>query len=692
MKHTLLTLTACLLTSPVLLKAATPKNNSTPYPATIQIDLTKARAIRVGAFEKSDLDRNIYFRSYYPPGSFSVDRNRELGEIGAVPGRGILAFRPSVDENNLGGLEQDAAHPGQPTPESLKTTLNSYVTAFQNAAWQYPGARHAMAFSGYPEWMRAPKPGAPKKELLEDYEKFLQEVPLPEFYPLCAEIISAWFDTLKASNCSPPSWWTIQNEPGGEWDDQLANLTRVVADGLRKNHPEVKVSGPCSAWPYPGADWKSWENTQKPFIEQAGDCVGAYDLHFYSKGHWSLPPDPAWQAKRVPEPSLYEAQRLGIGTVWEYGRLDAYLDLFAAYHMQFFQVSQPKPMIISEFGHQTVHPQFGPWKNDFKPWLYMTTVIRQWLTYMERPEVELTVPFILGESAKGHAPQRGMAIYTRPDAPDDFSVKVTRFREFYEFFKELKGRRVPTQVADGQQGDALRVRSFLDGKVAYLLIHNSRGFPRHPAVASIEANLGRDAKGQPIRIVNTEVRRLYYEGNIPDPQRDETASGGLHIEQIADYQLLADLSKLELRGEETAIVRLTLSAEPQTESRVTEIFSYAPATLLEIKPGEPLEIKLPLTKWPGRIVGARVSLGLARDGGFAENPEVKVNGVALSDFDVTWSKDVKNFHGLAVGKVPLTSLREGENTLTLSFPRMESGGFPRLVTAKLVTEHENPTP
>ena len=469
----------------------------------------------------------------------------------------------------------------------------------------------------------------------------------------------------------------------------LAALTRMTAETLRKDNPEIKVCGPCHAWPYPNGDWKAWEK-QRRFIELAGDCVGAYDLHFYSKGHWSLPPEPEWQKRRVPEPSLYEAQRLGINTVWDYGRLDAYLDLFAAYHMQVWRASQPKPMIISEFGNQTVYPQMGPWNNDFKPWLYMTTVIRQWLTYMERPEVELTIPFILGESDLGVAARRGQAVYTRPGGNENPELKPTRFRDFFRFFKELDGRRIFSVVEDGRHGEALRVRSFLDGKVAYLLIHNSKGFPRHHAQFSIDATLGKDNEGKPVKVERAEIRRLYYEGNIPDPQRDETCTGILNIEQVSDYKPLDSLDKIELRGEETAIVRLTLSGVPQTTARLTEISSYASSTLQDVTPEKPQEFKIPIAKWPGRIVSAHLYLGIARDGGFTENPKVMVNGKEVEDLDITWSKGIKDFHAPVIGSIAPENIVQGENTVSVVFPASTPrDGWPKIVTAKIVATHEN---
>jgi agarase len=666
-----------------------------PYAAKVTVDAGKERVIQLGSFIKSELDRNIYFRSYYAPGTYDLERTREMGVIGAVPGRGILTFAQTQDEYNQGHLEEDPARPGYPTAESLERTLNSYVDSFQMSAWLYPGVPFAMAFANYPEWTRI-REEKPREEgaLLEDWEKyFVRQEPSPEVYPLAAQILADWFSTLKAKGAATPEWYTIYNEPSHAWTGgDLADLTRVVAEALRPQHPEVKVAGPCSAWPYPGADWDIWGKAQKPFIEKAGDILGAYDLHFYSKGNWSLPNEPRWQRHRQPEPSLYEAQRLGVGTVWDYGRLEGYLDLFAAYHMHYFNAAQPRPMIVTEFGRQTIAPQLGPWENDFKPWLYMTTVIRQWLTYMDRPEVELTIPFILGETGVQYGPNRGQTIYRRPNLPQDPTHQVTRFREFYQFFRELEGTRVATRVDDGQHGEALRVRSFLNGNVLYLLIHNSKGFPRHPAKVDLRPALGQDHTGEPVKIVASEIRRLYYEGNIPDPLRDETATGTLHIEQQTGYQPVANLAEILLRGEETAIVRLTLSAVPKLEARITELNSYAPDTLLEIKPGTPMELTVPMAPWPGRVAAARLFLGLARDGGFDANPEVNVNGTVLKDIDLSWSRGVKNFHGLAIGTIPPEILMEGANTVTVTFPDSVSGGHPHLVTARLVVDRENLIP
>lgn len=98
---------------------------------------------------------------------------------------------------------------------------------------------------------------------------------------------------------------------------------------MRAVHPGVLVAGPCLAWP--GGDWRSWRNWQSRFIDLAGDIVDTYDLHFHSKGHWALPRNEVWQRQWVDSPFLLGNRRQGNRTVWDFGRLAAYLDLWNAY-------------------------------------------------------------------------------------------------------------------------------------------------------------------------------------------------------------------------------------------------------------------------------------------------------------------------------------------------------------------------
>ena len=136
-------------------------------------------------------------------------------------------------------------------------------------------------------------------------------------------------------------WWKVESSVDG-----ATNLARFVAS-------------------YHKFTARRWNEQEKSFIDEAGGVVGGYDFHFYSKGCW------AGNTERTElPPSLMEAQWYGINSVWDYGRVDAYLDLVAAHHMSKWG-PKVKPVIITEFGHQSISPQHGPWENEFKPWLYM---------------------------------------------------------------------------------------------------------------------------------------------------------------------------------------------------------------------------------------------------------------------------------------------------------------------------------
>lgn len=660
---------------------------------TLLVEPGVRREIRLGAFSLAELDRDRYFRSYHMPGLFSEERDRDLASIGAPPARGTALYlsfdkRHSYDDPVGGqvGKSGDSQEPPQRSDFSgddfqslVKHETTKWIGVYRQAAARFPDLKHALALNAaFPEAMR--RDG--KRGILA-----------PDKYAEFSSLVVNFFSELKSSGASTPTWFTTLNEPGADWGGEaFAEYSSVMAKAMAAAHPEIKVAGPCSAWPYPQADWRRWDSFERPFIEKAGKDVGAYDLHFYSKGYWAytderLMDDPLY--RKQDNPSLHAAQRTGVGTVWDYGRADGLLDLFAAHHRRVWK-EDPKPMIISEFGRQGIEPQLGPWQNDFKPWLYMTTVTRLWMTFMERPEVELTVPFLTGESCRDYGAKRGQAVYNRPSAPEDTGVQPTRFREFYLFFRDLQGERVQTQWTGSAEAGIrdIYARAFLDGSALYILLHNGNGYPGGNQTVKLDIATGVDAQGEKITIKQAGLKRLLWEGPVPVDHTASDLEGTLRID--TDYREIDPLELLELAGEETAIVRLQLSAAP-AQRTVTESIDFATETLIEPDADGACTMTFELPPREGNVVKATLWLSLARDGGFANNPIVKLNGETLPGVDVAFSEGIKNFHRPVAIPLDPSVLQPTSELRVIFDPADLRGGNPRAVTAKMVTSRLSDT-
>jgi len=656
---------------------------------TLSVEPGVRREIKLGSFTIAELDRDRYFRSYHMPGLFSEERDRELAAIGATPGRGTVLYlsffkchsfgdpvggrgAPSADGN---GQPQRSDFSGDNFGDLLEHEIALWSNIYRNAAARFPGLEHAAALNGagsFPESMRSRE--NPVLLAREHYSEF-------------AGLVAKFFDRLKSDGASLPRWLTTLNEPGPAWSgESFAEYSSVLAKAMAAEHPEIKVAGPCSAWPYPLGDWRRWHSFERPFIEKAGQDVGAYDLHLYSKGYWAytderLMGDPLY--KKQDHPSLHVTQRTGVGTVWDYGRADGLLDLFAAHHRRVWN-EDPKPMLISEFGRQGIEPQLGPWQNDFKPWLYMTTVTRLWMTFMERPEVELAVPFITGESCRDYGARRGQAVYNRPSAPEETAVQPTRFTEFYRFFRDLEGVRVQTKWTDPAAAGVRDIvsRAFLDGSTLYILLHNGNGYPGGNQAVKLDVVTSHDANGKEITITQAGIKRLLWEGPVPADHTSPDLEGTLRID--ANYRAINPREPVALAGEETALLRLQLSAAPEQRTE-RESIDYANETLLEPGADGACTMVLDLPLRDGKILQANLWLALARDGGFAGNPTVQLNGKTLSGFDLTFSEGIKDFHRPVEIRVDPALLQAANELRVIFDPADLRGGNPRVVTAKMVT-------
>lgn len=642
----------------------------------VEVDFDSRVEFRMGDLAKDRLEREIYFRSYGNLGAHNAARNAELVAIGAPPGRGTIF-------QNL----QAAADGISFTPNSENLGLTDAYTRFSRTAqFNQQNLPHALALNRFPTWMIVGNPDDPGG-LIEDWERQSQNTVLrPDLYDAHADYLGRLYADLQGFGpaVSLPAYYSPINEPFWRWDRaDLAAYHVKVKSAFESRGVNIAVAGPCAAWPFPLADFRVWNNTYRRFVEGAGGALDAFDFHFYSKGNWSLPPDAASQAQRVPEPSLFESQRLGVGTVWDYGRLEGYLDLLAAAQQAYWPQRPAMPVIISEFGRQGIHPQFGPWENDFKPWLYMTTVIRQWMIYWHRPEIRLTIPFIMSMSNRNDAQRRGQAIFNQPNHPASDDYHPTRFYEFYQFFRDLDGEHTPVRVRTekGKPDVArhLRTAAFRQGNRGYLLVHNAMGFPRHPVRIDLSKHLPPGAIDPQI-----EWKRLYYEGEIPEPDSSAPLNGTLAIE--LDYQPLPS-GLLTLPGEATAIIRFTWPTLPPASANIVEERFLSSDTMIPLQGADTVVFEMNLPAQATDWKASRLEVGLARDGGFSIGPCVLVNGVNVGKLEVIQGRGVKEWHAVIPLDVHPGLWVEGANQIELQFEGFFRHGHPHAVSAAVVGVH-----
>ena len=544
--------------------------------ATLRIEPSLPLVIESKSHRIGDFERERYFRTYHFPGLYSNARNAQLSKIGALPGRGTgPSF--SIRDNPL-------------TDPAAKTKIQSILDEWSmyalRAEEDFPDLPYAMAGS------KMPKPWTAVEAVDGSDVDATMKIPNtlalePRYFQDGVNLVSEWIEKIAKSGGEAPMYYSAINEPDSGWKctgDRIGSFIDyhlTLARVMRQEHPELKITGPCTAWGYPTGDFSRWETGwEGQFIDRAGNSIDAYDFHFYSKGYWAFTEkDRGWNPRlQQATPSLSASRRTGVGTIWEFGRLDAFLDMLASRHISQWG-GEPPSVIVSEFGRQGISQQLGPWENNFKHLLYMNTVVRMWMTFFERPEIELTVPFILPESDLGYGSLRGQALYTRPGYPDDQSLVETPFVRFYEFFSVLNGVRVQSLWEGNASPEAIWTLALRDENRLYLLVHNGDAFGTESSLAI----------RIPERAKLLSADSIRWEGPLPK-RIDPAPQGKLIIGKIKTAPVQnGDLTEFILQGEETMVLTWELEF---------------PSSLLQ-----------PVTKtWRGVYVQVFVSLILAAAG------------------------------------------------------------------------------
>jgi hypothetical protein len=612
--------------------------------------------VRAGPHVLSDVSRSRYFRTYHIPGMYSEERAQELKSLGVSPARGTGPYLGSRG----GDLERAA------WDASLEAQFVRYAEMYRKAEERYPGQPHAMAGGTYPA--SAKKAAEAKVQVDATMTVKHNEGFTAEDFSANAALIDRWLTVIREGGGSLPGYFSPMNEPDAAWKSSPnppqdhADFARALAIQLKEKHPDVLISGPCTAWAHLDAAMNRWNKSgwERRFIETAGDVAGAYDFHFYSKEYWAYSEEsPGFgAANKLAKPNLYEGLKSGNPFVWDFGKVEAYLDLVYAHHQSVW--GKPSlPVIITEFGRQGITPQRGPWASEYLHYLYGTTVTRLWMGFMDRPEIELTVPFILPESDRGHSPQRGQALYTRPGAPGNMALEPTPLLGFYEFFKGFAGERVfcRWQGLDSAQALGLFAIAVRNGDEVQILLHNSFSEP-------LEIGLKLAAEAG---VSGGRIARMRWEGAEPAVY-NERSDGRWRIDRDAGEP--CDLSKLVLSGEETAVVKFSYSPV-KPEKMICERF-YSAQTLLPLDTPAEFIIHLPDA---ADCESSALTLSLSAAEGLASGDflSLKINDYDALPVDLGFTSGMRCMMVPVRIELPAKTLRSGENRVSVKL----NAGSPR---------------
>lgn len=652
---------------------------ASPAVPVLTVESDARLALVNGPHVAAEITRDRYFRLYHFPGMFDEALAAELRALRAAPARGTGPY-----------LKDKGGDTGRLNwTEDVDASADRYAELYRRAALQHPGATHAIAGGSYPTCRPMAQPGAANTStdatMHVSYNRALDR----EQFAGNVDLIAAWLDRIAAAGVAKPRYFSPYNEPDVTWKTgadlaiKHADFARAVALRLRADHPDVLVSGPCTSWPYPGENWRRWASTgwERAFIERAGDVAGAYDFHFYTKEFWAYGDEsPGFKAEnRQASPNLHSSLWTGHHQLLDFGKGEALLDLVQSLHLAKWSRPSP-PVIISEFGRQGITPQLGPWTNDYAYHLYGATVTRLWMMFMDRPEIALTVPFILPVSDAGYGPKRGQALYTRPGAPADMTPRVTPLRDFYGFFRDFEGERVPASWSGLDPRHALGVFTIAArrGDTLLVLLHNAAAEP-------LAFDLALPASAP---LAGAALQRMRWEGPAPADHRAATPGGARWRRDLAAEPLASP--RVELAPEETALLRLPLAAAPARQVVVKK--HYAPETLRPLAAGAPVEFTFTLPAWEKSAAAELVVTFAAPAGGRAgQTLALALNGARLEsrpDLGLLegWKHPVHPFRVA----VPAALLTPGANTLVVSAGGPDLPANAQIVGARLDLRHEAP--
>lgn len=453
-----------------------------------------------------------------------------------------------------------------------------------------------------------------------------------------------------------PEFFEPMNEPfvhAGEYGSNIPDIKRQMSELFRDignkfhNTPELanmKVIGYSAAWASLELwDFGHWEQNQKMFMDIAGADMDAFATHLYDG-----------------------VNVVGQSTRRSGSNSDAILDLIETYSYTKWGVV--KPHALSEYG--AIEEGYGDNYSDLASIQSVRSQNHLIFGFMEREDrMIITIPFNTGKArwhiteANNYQPY-GAATWKPSNIgqPNPTGWVYTPRIEFYELWKEVKGKRVEIQTDNPD----IQVQAFVDGTKLFVALNNLDDHPQN-----VDLNMVAGLSG----LQNVRIKTLKIYPDTPYETSDNTqTTAPVNISLIAG---------------ETAVLEYTFTDNVSFSNVIRSRNYYTSKHLQPITANTPISFT-----FNGVDTGtgyAKLKMTIGRKHDVSKTPVVTVNEITVPVPSNIKGYDQANrtdFFGTIDIPVPM-ELIQASNTVTFTFP--DNGG--RLASVILNTEkYDNAQP
>ncbi len=463
------------------------------------------------------------------------------------------------------------------------------------------------------------------------------------------EEMGKWAAAYYASQDNVPEFFEPMNEPFVHADDgsfgnitdrqamidQIIEYYAACGKYIKQNSDlaNMKVIGYAAAWPsFEINNFSIWETRMKRFIDRAGKYMDGISVHLYDGTNVVGPP-----------------------TLRSGSNSEAILDIIESY--SHIVLGKPLPFAISEYGGIAAD------EDGYDPIISSRTIAsfnHILFNLMDREDnLLISIPFAGGKSTWYMTESNGFKPYgpatfvpnkeiTQDDVNNGFANvqwQRTPKEYFYKLWRGVQGERIDI-LSDNPD---IQVQAFKDGSTLYIAMDN---LDKETHTVYLKNNYNWSGVSGNVTIRHLKI----YNSQAVD--YDETSS--------------AIPETVEIRSDETIVIVATVNSNYTNQIVRKKYYSDTYLRLI-IANGN---IRFHFNGVESGVGRAAVRMTLGRTPEASKNAIVKINNTEVT-MPINWEgeeqADRDDFFGMIEIPFDMQLLRNGENTITVSFP--DAGGY-----------------